>query len=72
MQEVKARKPTAVAQRESITESTGTTRRDLAVRGKKPKAIERSGKGDGSTVLVNSPTGLFAPVWMLTGFTDKQ
>jgi ribosomal protein S13 len=53
MQEVKARKVSAtIARRESITESQGTTRRELAVRGKKAKGTERSSKGDGSTVLV--------------------
>src|SRR5688572_27458223 len=48
MQEVKAKKPSVgVARHESIAEPQGTIRRDLTVRGKKPKSVERSGKGDG-------------------------
>ncbi|KFY63297.1 hypothetical protein V496_04035 [Pseudogymnoascus sp. VKM F-4515 (FW-2607)] len=55
MQEVKAKKPSVgVARHESITEPQGTIRRDLTVRGKKPKSVERSGKGDGSTVLTSN------------------
>lgn len=73
MQEVKAKKPAAgVARHESIAEPQGTIRRDLTVRGKKPKTTERTGKGDGSTVLVNDLIGLTTAVWMLTGLTDKQ
>ncbi|KAL5345102.1 hypothetical protein ACLOAV_010056, partial [Pseudogymnoascus australis] len=55
MQEVKAKKPSVgVARHESIAEPQGTIRRDLTVRGKKPKSVERSGKGDGSTVLTSN------------------
>lgn len=74
MQEVvKAKKPsTGVARHESISEPQGTIRRDLTVRGKKPKTVERSGKGDGSTILVNDLIGLTALIWILTGITDKQ
>jgi hypothetical protein len=73
MQEVKAKKPAAgVARHESIAEPQGTVvRRELTVRGKKPKTVERTGKGDGSTVLVINPIGLTL-VWMLTGLSDKQ
>jgi len=51
MQEVKARKPSTstVARRESTKE---VPRRELPVRGKKSKSTERTGKGDGSVVLV--------------------
>lgn len=63
MQEVKAKKPSVgVARHESVAEPPGTIRRDLTVRGKKPKSVERSGKGDGSTVLVNDRIGL--RVWI--------
>ncbi|OAF59592.1 hypothetical protein VC83_03665 [Pseudogymnoascus destructans] len=55
MQEVKAKKPApGVARHESIAEPQGTIRRDLTVRGKKPKTTERTGKGDGSTVLTSN------------------
>ncbi|KFY71833.1 hypothetical protein V499_07997 [Pseudogymnoascus sp. VKM F-103] len=55
MQEVKAKKSAAgVARHESIAEPQATIRRDLTVRGKKPKTAERTGKGDGSTVLTSN------------------
>ncbi|KFY22022.1 hypothetical protein V493_06910 [Pseudogymnoascus sp. VKM F-4281 (FW-2241)] len=55
MQEVKAKKSSAgVARHESIAEPQGTIRRDLTVRGKKTKTAERSGKGDGSTILTSN------------------
>lgn len=49
--QVPTTKTTAVAQRESL-KSTSVYKRELSVRSKKPKTIDRSTNGDGSTILV--------------------
>lgn len=52
MQEVKALKANGLLTRRDSPRTGQTPRRELAVRGKKPKLAERSSKGDGSVVLV--------------------
>ncbi len=63
MQEVKAsRAGSTISRRENIR-SAQTPRRDLAVRGKKPKLLDRGSKSDGSVVLVRSVKGLVLTVF---------
>lgn len=52
MQEVKALKSIGSLTRRENPRAGQTPRRELAVRGKKPKLAERGSKGDGSVVLV--------------------
>lgn len=54
MLEVKSTKANGSLSRRESTKLTQTPRRDLAVRGKKPKVVERATKGDGSVVLVSN------------------
>lgn len=59
MQMTRARKPsTTIARRES--NASLAPKRELSLRGKKPKAGDRVGKGDGSSVLVRLDTRLCA------------
>jgi nuclear pore complex protein Nup133 len=53
MQEVKQAKGNGTLSKREPAKLTQTPRRDLAVRGKKPKAPERASKGDGSVTLVS-------------------
>ena len=60
----------AVARKES--KDTLGPRRELSIRGKKPKASERGvGKGDGSVVLVSLGDIEVVEV-VLTAFTDQE
>lgn len=52
MDEAKSNKVVTLARRESPREIPNA-RREMAVRGKKSKAGDRAGKGDGSVVLVS-------------------
>lgn len=64
MQEVKVTKPNGSLSKRESAKLTQTPRRDLAVRGKKPKTAERATKGDGSVTLVS---GIF---WLGDGLND--
>jgi len=52
MQEIKSGRAGSTISRRENTRSAQTPRRELAVRGKKPKLAERGSKSDGSVVLV--------------------
>ncbi|PQE30489.1 hypothetical protein CJF32_00010252 [Rutstroemia sp. NJR-2017a WRK4] len=55
MDEVKSNRVATLTRRESPKELAGS-KREIAVRGKKPKAGDRSSKGDGSVVLTTNDT----------------
>jgi len=52
MQEIKAGRAGSTISRRENAKSAQNPRRELAVRGKKPKLAERGSKSDGSVVLV--------------------
>jgi nuclear pore complex protein Nup133 len=52
MQEVRSTRAGTTLSRRENARSAPTPKRDLAVRGKKPKLVERGSKSDGSVVLV--------------------
>jgi nuclear pore complex protein Nup133 len=59
MQEIKATRVGGTISRRENTRSAQTPRRELAVRGKKPKLADRGSKNDGSVVLVRYLRGRY-------------
>lgn len=55
MEETKSHKIVTAAPKRELPKELPVPRREIAVRGKKSKSGDRSGKGDGSVVLVCLP-----------------
>lgn len=53
MEEAKSQKIATVALKREPSRELAGSRREIAVRGKKPKSGDRGNKGDGSVILVS-------------------